>query len=559
MKRRIFLFLICLLLFPIGVDAKNKIYSIDMDITVDKNGNASIVEVWDVDGDDGTEWYKVMNNLGNSKLTNFKVSMDGRPLTYKFWYVSESLSQKKGYYGINYTSSGLELCFGKYDYNRHRFTLSYDLSNIIINTEDSQVFYWTLIDRLDNVDFDNFSVTVSSYYEFPDTLDVWGYGYEGYAYVKNGKMEMSNKDNNMKNDYVTLLAKFPLNTFNTLNTDSKYDTFNDVLNKAEKGTFSADLVNNAVNFFIELCQIILVSFPFVVLFIGIFYVNKSSKYGYVNNKKIVKKDVPMFREIPCNKDIYYANALIKLNSFDYSRSNILGAIILKWVRADKIGFKNETKGLFNKETSVIDLTMNPEFDNELEKNLFDVMYKASKDGMLEAKELERWSRNNYTKFFDLFSDIENDMLDKLRDSGHIYKRTNKKECKFKNVMDDTIYNDSIQLYGLKKYLEEFSRIDTKEVMEVKLWDEYLMFAYLFGIADKVAKQLKDMYPEVSLQMEQSNFDYDTLIFINNMSVRSVSAASSARSAAQSYSGGGGGFSSSGGGGGSFGGGGGGSR
>ena len=96
-------------------------------------------------------------------------------------------------------------------------------------------------------------------------------------------------------------------------------------------------------------------------------------------------------------------------------------------------------------------------------------------------------------------------------------------------------------------------------MEVNLWDEYLMFAYLFGIADKVAKQFKNMYPEIISQMEECNFNYDTIIFVNNISVRSVSAATSARTAAQNYSSGGGGFSSGGGGMGSFGGGGGGSR
>ena len=81
-----------------------------------------------------------------------------------------------------------------------------------------------------------------------------------------------------------------------------------------------------------------------------------------------------------------------------------------------------------------------------------------------------------------------------------------------------------------------------------------MFAYIFGIADKVAKQLKNLYPEV---IKDYNIDFDTLLYINYISTRSVSAASSARSRAESYSSGGGGFSSSGGGGGSFGGGGGG--
>ena len=57
-------------------------------------------------------------------------------------------------------------------------------------------------------------------------------------------------------------------------------------------------------------------------------------YGYINNKTISKKDTPFFREIPCNKDIYYANTLTNLNKNLYSaykETNIFGAIILKWV------------------------------------------------------------------------------------------------------------------------------------------------------------------------------------------------------------------------------------
>ena len=127
----------------------------------------------------------------------------------------------------------------------------------------------------------------------------------------------------------------------------------------------------------------------------------------------------MFRDIPCNKDIYYVNTLIKLNNFGYKESNILGAIILKWVRTDKIGFKNEKTGLFNKETSVIDLTKEVTFDNDLEKELFDMMKIASKDGLLEAREFERWSSNNYSKFLDLFKKIEADCLGELKASNHI--------------------------------------------------------------------------------------------------------------------------------------------
>lgn len=557
--KKIYLFILLLLVMPLSVNASNKIYNIDIDVYLNKDGSANITEVWDVDGEDGTEWYKVMNDLGNMELSEFTVSMDGKDLEYKSWDVNESLSEKKGYYGINYTSDGLELCFGKYDYNRHTFTLNYTLSNFIFNTDNEQVLYFNFIDKLSNVDFDNFRIDITSYYEFLDTLDVWGYGYKGYAYVKDGMISMSN-ESDMDNKYVVLLVKFPSGTFNTTNSYTQFDTFDSVYNKAEEGSYTYNYDNeSAIDKIFEWVIIVIIFiFPFLIIGTAI-SVSLKDGYGYINNKRIDKKNVNMFRDIPCNKDIYYANTLVKLNNFGYKESNILGTIILKWVKEDKISFKNEKTGIFNKNTSVIDLTKEVSFDNELEEKLFKMMRAASGDGMLEAREFEKWASKHYSKFLGLFKRIENYTLNELKSNNHIYKRKNRHECKKKNVMDDMIYDDSAKLYGLKKYLEEFSNMNTKEVIEVKLWDEYLMFAYLFGIADKVAKQMKKMYPEIVSAMEQSNFDYDTIVFINHISVNTVNAASSARSAAVSYSSGGGGFSSGGGGGGSFGGGGGGSR
>ena len=557
MKKKIILFLMFMLV-PFSVKA-DTIYKVDMNIYINEDGSANVQEIWDVKASDGSEWYKTMKQMNGIELTDFKVSMDGQELTYKTWNPSESLSAKKGYYGINYISDGLELCFGKYDFKRHTFTLTYKLSDFVFNTSDSQITYFTL---MPSITADAFSATISSYYEFPDTLDVWGYGYKGYAYVKDGKIYMINEEG-LHKEYVTMLVKYPQETFKTDFTSDDFNSFDDVYNMAEDGTFDYDYDNNyeKPSLFERIIDFITTMFPILIAailtFIGI-KAGIESGYGYVNNKKIDKKNTPMFRDIPCDKDIYYANALVSLNKFtnNINNTNILGAIILKWVKENKIGFKTETKGMFNKETSIIDMTKQNTFDNPLEEKLFDYMYKASVDGYLESKELEKWCRKNYEKFFDLIKKFESTEINKLKGEGHIYKRTNKAECKKRNVMDDKIYDDSCKLYGLKLYLDEFSRMDTKEVMEVHLWDEYLMFAYLFGTASKVAKQLKNLYPqEFTEYTANSGVDLDTIVFINNISVRSVNAASSARSAAQSYSSGGGGFSSGGGGGGSFGGGG----
>ncbi len=555
MKKKLLLFLF-ILLCPMWVYADH-IYNIDMDIYVTEDGTAEITEVWDVKANSGSEWYKALYNLGTEEVSDFKVTMDGSEMTYKNWNVNESLSEKRGYYGINYVSEGIELCFGKGDMQRHQFTLNYKLSNFVTNVGDAQVIYQTLFP---NVTLDKFTVTISSFYEFPDTLDVWGYGGQYLAYVANGKIELNSDTYSLNNDYVTVLVKFPVGTFKTDNTNGNFSSFDEVYNLAEEGTYQYnwnDTYEQSTwdKIFGFIMSIVSFVIPAGIIGGAIVAASKSG-YGYKDNKTINKKEVPMFRDIPCKKDIYYANALINLNNFGYKETNILGAILLKWLRNDKIAFKNETTGIFNKETSVIDLTRNPVFDNELEQRLFDVMYKASGDGILESKELEKWAKKNYDKFFSLFERIKNSEIDKLEKEGHIYKRKDKEECKKRNVMDDIIYNDSVELYGCKKFLQHFSDINNKEAIEVKLWDEYLMFAYLFGIADKVAKQFKNLYPEIVREMEANNLDYGTFIYINNLSTRTVYAASAARSAAESYSGGGGGFSSGGGGGGSFGGGGG---
>ena len=115
-------------------------------------------------------------------------------------------------------------------------------------------------------------------------------------------------------------------------------------------------------------------------------------------------------------------------------------------------------------------------------------------------------------------------------------------------------NDAIKLKGFKNFLEECSRIDDKEAIEVNMWEYYLIYAQILGIADKVAKQFKKLYPEI-IENNEYGYTYSDIIFINAICHTGISSAVTSKSRAQSYSSGGGGFSSGGGGGGSFGGGG----
>ena len=152
MKNKIILFVVMMFMMPISILA-DTIYSIDMKINILEDGSANITEVWVVKADSGSEWYKDMYELNNSDLSNFTVKMDGVDLKFKEnWDISENINEKSGYYGINYTENGIELCFGKSDFKRHKFVLNYTLSNYVFNTNDSQVLAWVLFPKT-NADY----------------------------------------------------------------------------------------------------------------------------------------------------------------------------------------------------------------------------------------------------------------------------------------------------------------------------------------------------------------------------------------------------------------------
>ena len=103
--------------------------------------------------------------------------------------------------------------------------------------------------------------------------------------------------------------------------------------------------------------------------------------------------------------------------------------------------------------------------------------------------------------------------------------------------------------GLKKYMEEFSLIKEKEVPEIILWEKFLVYATAFGIADKVLKQLKIVYPDLENMINNGNYTFMYLMVHTNFSQSfSSSLSSSMSSTYSSATGGGGGFSGGGGGG-----------
>ena len=557
MKKVRFL-IVAMFLFLISgnVNASNSIDSITMDIYIDSKGTAHVTETWDAYLDQGTEGYKPYYNLENSEIQNFKVSADGKLYTnIGTWNTSASFSSKAYKNGINYISNGVELCFGISEYGRHEYVMEYEITNFVTGLADADMVYWTLMPYDFSSEPDSVYIKIYADEDFEDTLDVWGYGnYGGYVYVHDGYIEMSSDGSLDSDEYMTILAKFPKGTFDTSNNQSS-ESFSYYLDMAEEGAVHY----NSGNKFSPVLAIILmlfyqISFWGLFIFVMIKAIKTSKKVGTFNlnfgsTGKKIPKDIPLYRDLPCDKDIFSAYWVAANYGLMKNKTDFLGAVLLKWLKEGYITIQKTKSGVLNKEHNAIVLNSNVMFENYLETQLYKMLLDASQDGILEENEFKRWCSKHYNTILRWLDKmvIDNQTL-KLQKVGMVEVTTKKTlgiESKVYNV-NPAMMEEAIKMKGLKNFLKEFTLIDKREAIEVTMWEEYLMYAQIFGIADKVAEQFKKLYPDII-----TDYSYNSIIFIRTVSYSGMHSAYSARSRSYSSGGGGGGSRGGGGGGGGF--------
>ncbi len=558
-------FALLMFVFPLIVKA-NSISSIDMDIYLDDNGTAHVTETWRANLNQGTEGYKPYYNIGNAKITNFKVSENGQTYTYNdYWNTNASFSEKAYKNGINYLYNGLELCWGISGYGNHTYVLTYDIEGFVASLNDADMVYWTLIPFELSSKPGNVHIKIYADDYFSQDLDVWGFGNSGgTAYVYDGYIEMNSEGTLESDEYMTILVKFDKGTFNTSN--ALNEDFDYYLDMAQEGA-----TKYKEPFWQKILDFLPVLFTIGIWGVVIYTIVSSAKkagntvgtrlFDFGKDGRKLSKDVPNYRDIPFGKDIYKTFWIAQCYNLNKNKTDFLGAILLKWLLEHKIEVKKVQAGLIvKKEESAIVLKSDTfTSDNPLELELHQMMAEASKDDVLESKEFEKWCKKNYNKILKWFDKVIDSETDKLIIEGKITET--KKDNLFKTKVlkvDPSMKEEGIKLKGLKNFLEDFSRIDDKTAIEVNMWEYYLIYAQILGIADKVAKQFEKLYPElIQDAYNEVGCSFTDFLIINSIAHSSMHAAISSRQRAQSYSSGGGGFSSGGGGGGSFGGGGGG--
>lgn len=505
----------------------NSIEKIEMDIDLDENGDATVIETWQANLTQGTEGYRPFFKLKDSKILDFSVT-DESERKYQIisdWNTNESFDYKSYKCGIKETSNGVELCWGISQYGNKIYTLKYKINKLVTQYTDCQGIYFNFLKL--NQDVNKVVIKIHCNNNLSvENSKIWSYGYKGTINFENGDIVLDSKGKLSKSQYMVGLIKFENNIFSTNNKSDL--SFEDVKKSAKSD------IRILVNVILTIISILLNPFTIFIIVILISIIKGANKKTIVEKSvsaeeplNILQEDrrlpaddkVEYYREIPCDKDLevtYWVCYQYYVSADSVLKKGIVGAIFLKWFKEGKIAInKNQNKKIEFKDNNYsIDLSKIEYGENEVENSLIAILKSAAgKNEILEPNELKNWCKYNYENMKNWFDNILNYTERKLLGQGLITKGYSD-GIAVRNV-SPKLKEDALKLKGLRRFLLDYSLISEKEYIEVQIWEEYLIFAQLLGVADKVQEQFSKLYPNFKsytiLDMSNTTSYIDNLV------------------------------------------------
>lgn len=526
--------------------AANNVSDINIDVTVKNDGSAVIVQHWTGIFNEGTENY-IPINTGGIEVSDLAVSDEMGEYEYtENWDVNAGFDEKARKCGINPTSDGVELCFGISDYGEKAYKIGYTVTDFIKGYSDFDGTNFMLI----NPGMSTFptmgTVTVSM--ENGILLDessagIWAFGFNGDINFSDGKVMAKTSEPLEGSNSMIIMLRLNKGIISPKTNLDK--PFEEIKSQAFEGS-DYDYDEELTPFEEVLSYIILFSVPALIIFL-IFLMFKRRR----EIKKFYRES-QYYRDVPNGGDIEVSYFLSRQFNVAHDESLIIGALMLSMINGGSIEPETaEDVGFFGKTKQTVNLKLVKPPKTAVENRLYNVLVSAAgDDGVLQEKELERYAYKNPKAINSIMDGAEEDGKAQFINRGGAVKNS----CRRIKHLTESGKDELSQVMGLKKYLDEFSLISERSVDETIIWQDYMVYAALFGIADKVISQLKKLYPDRIAEFENYNrnviitHSYYTSMY--NSAQRAQQAARTSGAGGASSVGGGGGFSGGGYGGGS---------
>lgn len=498
------------LLAGTSVFGRNVVRDVAISLNLQADGTANVREVWTVDVTEGTEWYLVRENLGDIVVEGLSVSDETghKYLVEPEWNSDRPRSEKARRCGIIHKRKGVEICWGIGDYGSRIYTASYRMTRAVKTLRDADMLHLQLLSPGISSKPQHVSVRISAPGLTKENVRFWGFGFEGRSWFEtpdpadasHGGSVCMETTGRLRS--VIALLRFEKGLFNSPSLQNR--GFEDVLAEALDGAhFEDESEGDDDGAFLGML------FSLIMTLAGAFTVVA----GALTSKRRVlgcrPSQVDWCRDVPYGGDLLAANYTLGRLGEIKKGSSFASAMILRMIYRGAL----ETRNTGNNQ---VDIFFNDEKASSLDtesRELYDMLKAASgSDLILQDKEFSRWSKRNYKRVNKWVTDASERGSKALRGLGHIgsyfYTDAGKAEAR--------------KLLGFKKFLSDFTLVKERGSREVGLWQDYLVYASLFGIADQVAKELHDIDPKLFEETVAMDYNHTSwLLWHNNQMATAI--------------------------------------
>ena len=428
------------------------------------------------------------------------------------WNIDASLEEKAFKNGIIETKDGVELSWGISEYGTHEYVIEYTVTNIIKQLKDSQMLHWTFSNEGINIPRSNITVEIEAHKDLNDQEEkIWAFGYTGDVHFANDQIIAQSDSGLTSDDYFMLLVQFEDDTF------TAKDRVNKKFKTIQKEAFAgSDYDSDSGGFFGFIFSIIKTGFSFLI-FVGVVvvlaYLSRHHKKGELTTEK-PRTFRRQYKEEYCRDypyegnylHAYYIVYMMGLSNFN----TLLTAILLKWIHEDKIQMIESTSGMLRRTHQTIHILNDDIESNSLEGKLFHMIKKrANSEGMITDREIAKWAERNHRQLRAWEKSVMQESTRMLQSENHL-KQLEKKVLFLTSVyyrLTDSGKELEKNVYKYVNYLHDYSLLHEHEAVNVKLWDEMMIWAAYLNLTSVVMKQFAKIYPQY---LEETKFKEDTL-------------------------------------------------
>lgn len=528
------LLLVLPLFLGLEVWSATRATNLDILVRLHPDGSATIIETWDIFVDGNGECYVRMDHMYNMTMHDFRAGIyeeDGTVTEYEYiepWNPNASRAEKAGYCGINPLSPDTwerNWALGTQDGN-HKYIVIYELDNVVRHYSDGEGLHHSFM-QLD-VPVEKFCLCIKS-----DDGQPWFQDARAWTFRNDSELSMSKTSVIIQSlspllpgDKLLVTIWFPPGTtlapsFTVEEGGYFNGTFQQLVDEALEGsdylqrddsTQSDDSLvwlglwgmifavvwivlmilaipliykmmdNNALHTAIFLIGAGLLIFPLAYL-AWLF-----SKWRRGSKKRKFKDDLNSWqREIPLDGNLtlayrvdryFYGDPLIDdpITGKQFPELLIQAHLLrlINWRCIDVV--PNNAAGA--KEKYAIKVLKAPTADNAAfspaTKLLYSILDIAADDQrMVTKKSMEKDS----WKYANPLKELQQDIATPVK-----YPPT---------------HDQARQVGGLRRFLIDNTLLNERQLTEARLWDELIVYATLFGVAEKVIEELQAVNPDLA--------------------------------------------------------------